>query len=69
MSCDRHPTHLPYMHPLTTPSRNSTPEPQSAKEVLAELFVLDTYERSKIHKELNGTLPRFIRKDVDGTRR
>lgn len=41
----------------------------SAEDVLAELFVLDTYERSNTHVALNGSLPRFIKKDVNGSRR
>ncbi|GMI45735.1 hypothetical protein TrCOL_g13458, partial [Triparma columacea] len=41
---------------------------KSAKGVLAEEFLLDTFARSEAHFKNNGNLPRTIRKDVDGTR-
>ena len=41
---------------------------KSAKGVLAEQFLLDTFARSKKHFKNNGNLPRVMRKDVDGTR-
>ena len=41
---------------------------KSAKGVLAEEFLLDTFARSEKHSQKEGNLPRAIRKDVDGTR-
>jgi hypothetical protein len=41
---------------------------KSAKGVLAELILLDTFERSRRHSQKEGNLPRAIRKDIGGTR-
>ncbi|GMI43365.1 hypothetical protein TrCOL_g9828 [Triparma columacea] len=41
---------------------------KSAKGVLAEEFLFDTFASSEKHFKNNGNLPRVIRKDVDGTR-
>jgi len=41
---------------------------KSAKGVLAEQFLLDTFARSERHFKNNGKLPRVIRNDFEGTR-
>ena len=40
----------------------------SAKELFTRLWVLDTYEKVKQHKENNGSLPREVLKNIAGTR-
>ncbi|GMI25113.1 hypothetical protein TrCOL_g11460, partial [Triparma columacea] len=41
---------------------------KSAKGVMAEQFLLDTFEKSEKHFKNHGNLPRVIRNDFEGTR-